>query len=161
MGTQRNNGDFTPKYGNAVEIEKDTALLPSEQVREKVKHYSMCLFGLAADMANCEQALIDKQTYITALETENEALRSKYKQLLERHRNGESVVEKELRDELAKERAKTKHRINKMTSAERQAVQADFYEKRIQNLQCNLNNYKNKCKRLEQALERQGRKNGE
>lgn len=155
-----NKGDFTPKYYNAVEIEQDVTLLPSEQVREKVKHYAMCLFGLATDMANCEQDLIDKQTYITSLENENKALRSKYAQFIERHRKGENVVEKELRDELAKERAKTKQRINKMTSAERQAVQADFYEKRIHDLQCNLNNYKNKCKRLEQALERQRRDNG-
>ncbi len=158
--TYKRKGDFTPKYNDVDGIEKDYTLLPSEKVREKVKHYAMCLFGLATDMANCEQALIDKQTYITALENENKALRSKYQQFIERHRKGESVVEKELRNELAKERAKTKHRINKMTSAERQAVQADFYEKRIHDLQCNLNSYKNKCKRLEQALERQGRSDG-
>ncbi len=58
---KKNTGDFTPKYNTVEEICQDDTLLPSDVVREKVKHHAMCLFGLATDLANCEQRIADAE----------------------------------------------------------------------------------------------------
>lgn len=75
--------DFTPKYNNIYEIQEDTALLPADVVREKVKHYSMCLFGLAADMAQHEQRLVEATQQTEQLKAENKHLRQRIKKLTE------------------------------------------------------------------------------
>lgn len=149
---QKRKGDFTPKYYNNAEIECDKTLLPAEQVRERVKHYAMCLFGLATDMASAEQAIIDKRLYVQSLENENAALRAKVYKLKTTYQADDSELVKELRAELSKERAKTPKRIYKLTTSERQAIQADYYEKRIRNLQATLNYYKKRCLQFEKEL---------
>lgn len=154
MTPRQRKGDFAPKYYNDVEIDNDKALLPSERVRELVKHYAMQLFGLATDMATAEQELIDGKAYIDLLVNDNNELRAKIDRLTTRHCENESELVKELRKQLAE-----KPKRIKLTPAERIAVKADYYEKRIQQLIATFTYYKSKCKRLEQELERLKRSN--
>lgn len=154
MTPRQRKGDFAPKYYNDVEIDNDKALLPSERVRELVKHYAMCLFGLATDMATAEQELIDGKAYIDLLVSDNNELRAKIDRLTARHCENESELVKELRKQLAE-----KSQRIKLAPAERIAVKADYYEKRIHELSTTTTYYKSKCKRLERELERLKRSN--
>lgn len=156
MQRQR-KGDFTPKYYNDVEIENDKALLPAERVRELVKHYSMCLFGLATDMANAEQQLTDRQLYVTSLENENKKLKAENELLISKSYEAENELIRELREKLAKAKSAAAQKVRKLTTEERQAIQADYYEHRIRALKMMRDYYKNRCKALEQ---KRGNDNG-
>ncbi|MCM1042629.1 MAG: hypothetical protein NC350_00225 [Corallococcus sp.] len=59
--------DFKPKYKNVNEIKEDLTLSVTEQTTELVKHYSMCLFGLAADIGDYTGKLAERDTTIAKL----------------------------------------------------------------------------------------------
>lgn len=71
--TQR-KGDFTPKYYNAQEINDSQELKPAEKVCELVKHYSMCLFGIATDIRDFYGQLQERDIKINQLTEENKKL---------------------------------------------------------------------------------------
>ncbi len=158
-------GDFVPKYKNSQEIYSDTTLLPVVKVRELVKHYSMALFGLATDMASAEQALKDKETAHEATKQQNVELRAKVKEL-------ENYASPDIKSELPHLRQtitllrqknkkllselnsiRQKKRIDNLTNEERQAIQADYYEKRIKSLTYQVSSWREKYQKLLERIE--------
>lgn len=78
MNEQQNRkGDFTPKYYNAQAIIGNEELKPAEQVCELVKHYSMCLFGIATDISDYYGKLTERDSQITRLKKEVLRLRQR------------------------------------------------------------------------------------
>lgn len=126
-------GDFVPKYKNAQEIEQDSALLPSDKVRELVKHYSMCLFGLATDMASAERRLKSNEILYEQTRERNRELRAKIKIL-------ENYADPEVKKELPQLRKKITMQLQDIT--EKNAL--------INNLHHQLKYWKEKTAALEQ-----------
>lgn len=74
---QTRKGDFTPKYYNAQAIIDNEELKPAEQICELVKHYSMCLFGIAADISDYYGKLAERDNQIAQLTKNNARLRQR------------------------------------------------------------------------------------
>lgn len=68
---KKRKDDFTPKYYNAQAIIDNTELQPAEQVCELVKHYSMCLFGIATDISDYYGKLKELENEVEQLKQQN------------------------------------------------------------------------------------------
>jgi len=137
-----NSKDFSLAFPNLEAIEQAKGLTPDEQLREKVKHLSMQMFGLAVDLANQQKRYDNFGEQLNAKNNELLHVRALLAQRNEYIRNycvGLKALKKQVKElqsgvidthELLKEQKKPK-RINDLTSEERQAIQADYYDKRI------------------------------
>ena len=132
---QQRKGDFMLKYNNVPAILDDSNLTTAEKVVELVKHHSMCLFGLASDVGNYYDNLNKLQARLNIATAKCKKLEQSNAQLRAQLRNVQP--------------SKKHVRINDLTSEERKAVQADYYEQRISYLL-------NKIQRLQQQLKQQG-----
>lgn len=155
---QTRKGDFTPKYLNGKDIYADETLTKSERTRELVKHYATCLFGLATDMATEQQKIIDKRLRYVQLENENKELRAVVRQLqiatktkstadVDKLKQRIANLKTALRAKKANEASKRPKRISDLTSEERQAIRADYYDKRIVALQQQVKYWRDKYKK--------------
>ncbi len=158
---KKNTGDFTPKYNTVEEICQDDTLLPSDVVREKVKHHAMCLFALATDMATAEDDLQSRRLRYVQLINENKELRNVVRQLqvVIKSKSADDVdklkrriaklqqtLKKHKEEAMATPKTSKPRRINDLTTEERQAIQADYYEQRIQRLQWQVKYWREKAK---------------
>jgi coproporphyrinogen III oxidase-like Fe-S oxidoreductase len=67
--------DFNQLYSSAKEIDEKQSLTADERLRELVKHHSMCLFGIAVDLAEADKKYQEAIQIRASLERENERLR--------------------------------------------------------------------------------------
>lgn len=150
-------GDFPLKYPTLDAIEEDKGLTPDEQLREKVKHLSMQMFGLAIDLANQEKKfnmtsdiVEQKDKVILKLRAAVDYAKKRYSELWQKYKDLLKSVG-ELREQ-TKEPQAVPYRINDLTSEERQAIQADYYEKRLADLKSQVAYRNKKVKELEERL---------
>lgn len=149
------SNDFKPNYPNLEAIENSG--LPADlQLREKVKHLSMQLFGLAVDLgneqlkylnfsaqldaknkeiANLKYVLSQKNDYIRKYCVGLKALKVQVAEL-----QGDSIEQSE--------DVKKPKRITKLTTEERQALKADDYEKRIAVFKTQVGYWKKRAEEL-------------
>lgn len=130
MTEKQHKEDFQKKYQNIVAIKNDSSLKPAEQVCELIKHYSMCLFGLAADISDFYEQLNKRDKQI-------EKLKSNYASLYQK---------------LQRLKAQPKRLRMPLTSEERQAIKADYYEKQLQYLRTTVSNLRRQNRELEERL---------
>lgn len=121
---KQRKGDFTPRYYNAQAIIENEELQPAEQVCELVKHYSMCLFGIATDISDYYGKLAERDSQIAMLKKEVIRLRQRNTrlslQITTQDKEPQQVI-----DELAKLKLDNTH------------------------LKMTLNSYKAKCEKLQ------------
>lgn len=155
---QTNSKDFPLAFPNLEAIENSG--LPADlQLREKVKHLSMQLFGLAVDLGNEQRKYVNFDLQMFAKDKEIKNLRmllAQSRAYIKKYCVGLKASKskvKELQDGAkAEQKAKEIKRINDLTTEERQAIQADYYEKRISNLKSQLQYRKERIEDLEARL---------
>lgn len=153
------NKDFPLAFLTLEAIDSAEGLTPDEQLREKVKHLSMQMFGLAVDLANQNKKYnefgkrIDEKnkviSHLQSLLVQRNAYIQKYCVGLKTLR-GEV---KRLKAELSQYQGTAKPKpIKDLTSEERQAVQADYYEKRIASLKTQVQTRNEQIAKLKARL---------
>lgn len=138
--------DFPLAFPNLEAIEA-SELTPDEQLREKVKHLSMQMFGIAVDLANQQRKYNNVEKRIDERNKEILRLRS----LLSQRNAYIKKYCKGIKELQAKVKALQAGHIEDLTSDERQAMQADYYEKRISELQTQIRYWRNRCKDYEDS----------
>ena len=167
--------DFPLAFPNLEAIEA-SELTPDEQLREKVKHLSMQLFGIAVDLANQQRKYNDVEKRIDERNKEILHLRSLLAQrndYIRKYCKGLKALKKQLKDlqagvisqepvaSVSTDNASTKtpaqakkpKRINDLTTEERQAIQADYYEKYIVRLKQQVQYWKSKASNLQSIVD--------
>ena len=150
--------DFPLAFPNLEAIEV-SELTPDEQLREKVKHLSMQMFGIAVDLANQQRKYNNAGLRIDELKKEILHLRSllaKRNAYIKDYCKGIKALQsrvKELEAGGTPTEKKTRALLIKdLTTEERQAIQADYYEKRIAALSTQVRYWKDKAQDLQARL---------
>lgn len=154
-------GDFEPKYYNAKAIMTDSELQPAEQVCELVKHYSMCLFGIATDISEYYAKIKEKDRQIEQLKKDKQRLYNKCVNLSMRVKMQDNEPQQVI-DELAKLQVENQHLKGIITRYKKSCdkLNSDTTVAELkQKLKCigqQLRHYKNRAIELETLCKAKG-----